>query len=68
MNEVLNYVDFDTLDLEKSKLKSGQTKKIYSDTTVEIEIKKIGKKVFTFINKFGEREINVALNKVLSLA
>lgn len=68
MNEVLNYIDFDTLDLEKSKLKSGQTKKIYSDTTVEIEIKKIGKKVFTFINKFGEKEINVALNKVLSLA
>lgn len=48
-------------------LKGNETKIIYSDDTIDIEIKKVGKRILTFVNTYGDKKLNEALNKVCSL-
>ena len=48
-------------------LKDNETKIIYSDNIIDIEITKVRRKIFTFIDTYGDKEINEVLNNVCSL-
>ncbi|WP_332834021.1 hypothetical protein [Clostridium perfringens] len=49
-------------DLEKNKLK-----KIYEDEKTIIKVIKRGRRIYTFINKFGTKKLDTALNNICSL-
>lgn len=67
MEEINKYISIEEYINETKALKSGQSKNIYSDTCVDIEIKKVGRKIYTFINKYGEEKLNTVLNNICSL-
>lgn len=67
MKNIFVYIEEELFNECKKNLKNGQTKTIYSDEKIDIEIKKVGRKVYTFINHYGEEKINNALNTVNSL-
>ncbi len=67
MEEINKYITVEYYTNEIKSLKSGQSKNIYSDTDVDIEIKKIGRRIYTFVNKYGDEKLNTALNNVCSL-
>ncbi|MBP1890127.1 hypothetical protein J2Z53_001711 [Clostridium moniliforme] len=67
MEEINKYVSIEEYTNEIKVLKSGQSKSIYSDTDIDIEIKKVGKKIYTFVNKYGDKKLNTALNNICSL-
>ena len=48
-------------------LKTNERKVIYSDDIIDLEIKKVGRKILTFVNTYGDKEINEVLNSVCSL-
>ena len=50
-----------------SSLKTNETKVIYSDDIIDIEIKKVGRKILTFVNTYGDKKINEVLNNICSL-
>ena len=67
MEEINRYITVEYYTNEIKSLKSGQSKNIYSDTYVDIEIKKVGRKIYTFVNKYGEEKLNTVLNIICSL-
>ncbi|MDB1921080.1 hypothetical protein PMY56_03640 [Clostridium tertium] len=67
MEEINRYITVEYYTNEIKSLKSGQSKNIYSDTYVDIEIKKVGRKIYTFVNKYGEEKLNTVLNNICSL-
>lgn len=67
MEEIIKYISIEDYVNETKSLKSGQSKKIYTDIDIDIEIKKVGRKIYTFVNKYGEEKLSDALNKVCSL-
>ena len=67
MEEINKYISIEDYINETKALKSGQSKNIYSDTDVDIEIKKVGRKIYTFVNKYGEEKLNTVLNNICSL-
>lgn len=67
MEEINKYISIEEYINETKALKSGQSKNIYSDTYVDIEIKKVGRKIYTFVNKYGEEKLNTVLNNICSL-
>ena len=67
MEEINKYISIEDYINETKALKSGQSKNIYSDTYVDIEIKKVGRKIYTFVNKYGEEKLNNVLNNICSL-
>ena len=67
MEEINKYISIQEYINEIKVLKSGQSKSIYSDTDIDIEIKKVGKKIYTFVNKYGDEKLNTALNNICSL-
>ena len=67
MEEINKYITVEYYTNEIKSLKSGQSKNIYSDTYVDIEIKKVGRKIYTFVNKYGEEKLNTLLNNICSL-
>lgn len=67
MEEINKYISIEDYINETKALKSGQSKNIYSDTDIDIEIKKVGRKIYTFVNKYGEEKLNTALNNICSL-
>lgn len=67
MEEINKYISTEEYINETKALKSGQSKNIYSDTDVDIEIKKVGRKIYTFVNKYGKEKLSDALNNVCSL-
>ncbi|WP_195948958.1 hypothetical protein [Clostridium saudiense] len=67
MEEINKYISIEDYINETKALKSGQSKNIYSDTYVDIEIKKVGRKIYTFVNKYGEEKLNTVLNNICSL-
>ena len=48
-------------------LKTKETKVIYSDNSMDIEIRRVGKRILTFVNIYGNKKLNEALNDVCSL-
>lgn len=48
-------------------INGNETKVIYNDNNIDIEIKKVGRRIFTFINTYGDKKINEVLNNICSL-
>lgn len=67
MEEINRYITVEYYTNEIKSLKSGQSKNIYSDTDVDIEIKKIGRRIYIFVNKYGNEKLNTVLNNICSL-
>ncbi|XZK75512.1 hypothetical protein ACSXCI_01990 [Clostridium perfringens] len=67
MEDINKYVSIEEYTNEIKVLKSGQSKSIYSDTDIDIEIKKVRRKIYTFVNKYGDEKLNTALNNICSL-
>ena len=67
MEEINRYITVEYYTNEIKSLKSGQSKNIYSDTDVDIEIKKIGRRIYTFVNKYGNEKLNTVLYNICSL-
>lgn len=67
MQNIFMYVKEDEYNKYKKNLKNGESKIIYSDSKIDIEIRKVGKKVYTFINKYGDKNLNEVLNNICSL-
>lgn len=67
MDNILKYITEELFNEYKKNIKSGQTKTIYSDKTMDIEIKKVGRKIYTFINNYGEKKLNEVLNNICGL-
>lgn len=67
MQNIFMYVKEDEYNKYKKNLKNGESKIIYSDSKIDIEIKKVGRKVYTFINKYGDKNLNEVLNNICSL-
>lgn len=67
MQNIFMYVKEDEYSNYKKNLKNGESKIIYSDSKIDIEIRKVGKKVYTFINKYGDKNLNEVLNNICSL-
>lgn len=65
--DIFNYIEKDKYEEICNKLKSNEIRRIYDDNHIDIEIKKVGKRVFTFINAYGDKKINQALNNICSL-
>ena len=66
----LNIYDFISSEEYKEiceSLKENETKIIYSDDAMDIEIKRVGKKNLTFVNTYSNKKLNEALNNVCSL-
>lgn len=67
MQNIFMYVKEDEYNKYKKNLKNGESRIIYSDSKIDIEIRKVGKKVYTFINKYGDKNLNEVLNNICSL-
>lgn len=67
MEEIIKYIPIEMYINETQKLRSGQIKNIYSDKNIDIEIKKVGRKIYTFVNEYGQESLNSALNNICSL-
>lgn len=67
MQNIFMYVKEDEYNKYKKNLKNGESRIIYSDSKIDIEIIKVGKKVYTFINKYGDKNLNEVLNNICSL-
>ncbi|MGV3076444.1 hypothetical protein ACEE21_15300 [Clostridium baratii] len=67
IEDVKNLVGSDVYDREVKSLKNGETKTIYSNNSIDIDIKKVSSKVYVIVNKFGTRSLNSCLNKICSL-
>ena len=68
IEELIVLVGKDLYDKEVKSLKNGQTKTIFKSEIMDIDIKKVCSKVYIFVNKFGNEDLNSVLNKVCSLA
>lgn len=64
---ILNYVEKDKLEAYKRELKPNEIKDIYKDDNIRISLWKKGKRIFTFIDEFGTKKLNKALNEMYNL-
>lgn len=67
MEEIIKYVTAEVYINETKDLKNGERKNIYSDMITDIEVEKVGRKIYTFVNKYGEGKLNDALNNLCGL-
>lgn len=58
MNNIFDYVTKEEYDDACKNLNSGVTKNIYNKDGIEIDLKKVGKKIYKFISIYGEDDIN----------
>ena len=57
----------DKLEAYKLELKTNEIKDIYKDNNIRISLWKRGRRVFTFIDEFGSKKLNTALNEMCNL-
>ena len=55
------------LESYKKSLITNEIKDIYRDDNIRISLWKRGRKVFTFIDEFGDKKLNNALNDMCNL-
>lgn len=67
MVEILKFVPLEAYEFEKSLLKEGESKTIYESDKFDIDITRLGKKVYTIINTYGNKSLNEVLNNVCKL-
>ena len=65
--KITDYIEIDKLEAYKKSLKQNEIKDIYEDENIIISICKKGRKIYTIINEFGNKKINIALNEMYSL-
>ncbi|MDU6036925.1 MAG: hypothetical protein E6Y83_01155 [Clostridium butyricum] len=61
MDSILKYVSKEYYENACKSLKNGQTINLYSSKTLEIDLKKIGTKIYKFISHYGDDDINNCL-------
>lgn len=61
MDNVFMYVAKEEYEKACGELKNGQTFQLYKDNNVEIDLKKIGNKVYKFISHYGQIDVNKCL-------
>ena len=64
---IFDYIEMGKLESYKKELKTNEIKDIYRDDNIRISLWKKGRKVFTFIDEFGDKKLNNALNEMCSL-
>lgn len=65
--KILDYIEIGKLEYYKNSLKANEIKDIYKDDNIRISLWKKGRKVFTFIDEFGDKKLNNALNEMCNL-
>ena len=65
--EIFDYIEIGKLEYYKKSLKTNEIKDIYKDDNIRISLWKKGRKVFTFIDEFGDKKLNNALNEMCNL-
>ncbi len=61
---IFNYVSHELYEQNARELEEGEIRNIYYDNGVQIDIKRIGKDVYKFINKYGKQEFEVCLKNM----
>lgn len=61
MKNIFMYISKEEYQRVCNGLKSGQTINIYRDRSVEIDIKKVGRKVYNFISHYGNYDMEDCL-------
>lgn len=64
---IYDYLSESELRQHKEMLQDKERKNIYDDGVVKISIFKSGRKIYTFIDKFGHKKLNDALNEMVKL-
>ena len=65
--KIFDYIEIGKLEYYKKSLKTNEIKDIYKDDNIRISLWKKGRKVFTFIDEFGDKKLNNALNEMCNL-
>ena len=66
--DIYKYLTKEEYEKECKSLKAGKTKRIFKNENLEIDIKKVGRKVYTIINNFThEKKLNEALRNINNL-
>lgn len=66
MGEVLKYVTLDYYNEAKNSMKNGDVLKVFSNEELDIELMKIGEKVFNVITRYGDKPIEeIAKNALI---
>ena len=66
--DILEYVTEIEYNEAIKELKNNKFKKIYEDHKTSIKIIKRNKRIYTFINHYGSKKLDEALNNICSLA
>lgn len=53
---IFNYVTLEMFNAACKNLKNGETKNIYKNKDVEIDIKKVGRKIYKFVNHYSREK------------
>jgi hypothetical protein len=64
---IYDYVSEDELSHHKEIIQDKERKNIYDDGVVKISIVRKGKRTYTFVDKFGDKKLNDALNEMVKL-
>lgn len=65
--DVLEYLTQESYDYAIRDLEKNKFKKIYEDDKTIIKVVKRDRRIYTFINKFGTKKLDTALNNICSL-
>lgn len=65
--KITDYIEIDKLEAYKLGLKANEIKDIYKDDNIRISLWKRGRSIFTFIDEFGIKKLNTALNEMCNL-
>ena len=65
--KISDYIESEELEVYKKNLKTNEVKDIYRDDNIRISLWKKGRKIFTFIDEFGDKKLNHALNEMCNL-
>lgn len=58
MDNIFKYVSKENYEKMCKTLSDGDLKTIYNSNGIEIDLKKIGKKIYKFISVYGQDDIN----------
>ena len=64
MDNIFMYVSKEEYERACRDLKSGQKVHLYKNKSVEIDLKRIGTKIYTFISHYGDDDINDCLEEM----
>lgn len=65
--DILKYIEESDLNNEKKQISDGEYKVIFENENIKITLKKRGKKIYTFIDEYGDKSVNKALNEIVKL-